>query len=39
MKSFKEFVDGLNESKDEEVDESKDEEPTTIKTSRLLEIR
>ena len=26
MKSFKEFVDGLNESKDEEVDESKDEE-------------
>jgi len=27
MKSFKEFVDGLNESKDEEVDESKDEEP------------
>ena len=27
MKSFKEFVDWLNESKDEEVDESKDEEP------------
>ena len=27
MKSFKEFVDGLNESKDEEVDESKDEAP------------
>ena len=27
MKSFKEFVYGLNESKDEEVDESKDEEP------------